>query len=610
MFKNLLIVAALAVVVGLPFYFRQPAPSGNWKDGDPVLVVVSPHNEAIRYEFATAFSRWHEAKFGKPVKIDWRSIGGTTEISRYLLAEYTTSTRAWWERQGKTWPAGASDTLTGKSLPTDPAEAAVFKAMRNTDDGGQITCGIDLFFGGGEYDHSSLYRSGATVPPWPEKNPPAGLFTAADGTELIPARMSGEIWRTPTLFGSAVSTFGICYNVDRLHDLGVAAPPKSWSDLADPVYFRQVGVADPTKSGSIAKSFENVIDEKIHARVAAAGFSDDEIAKIEAAISTKNWKPGDQFGELALRFPRIEVYQRCIESGWVDGIHLVQLIGANARYFTDAASKIPIDVSIGDAAVGMAIDFYGRFQAQSSLGDNGEPHMVYITPVGGTSVSCDPVGLLRGAGGHATGATPEERKANQQEIREIAVRFIEFCLSEDGQCLWTYKPGEPGGPEKFALRRLPIRRDFYLSNNPAINAAAAEHLKHAADPLDDPTVDPYVVAKTFVYYPRWTARHFGVQRDIIRAMCMDSADELKEAWSTIIAHGGPTNCPQAMERLGILPTITLTADDGSVHDVAMSWETAPTIHVPKYQPLDYMREWTSEFRKNYAEAAQLARDGK
>jgi len=605
MFKNAFIVGALAVIVALPFVLRKKAPDGNWRDGDPVITIVSPHNEAIRYEFATGFSKWHEQKFGKPVKVDWRSIGGTTEISRYLLAEYTTSTRAWWERQGKTWPSGANDSLTGKSLPTDPAEAAVFKAMRDTDDGNQITCGIDLFFGGGEYDHSSLYRSGVTVPPWPEKNPPPGLFTSADGAELIPARLSGETWRTPTLFGTAVSTFGICYNIDRLHDLGVAKPPTSWSDLADPVYFRQVGMADPTKSGSIAKAFENVIHQKIHDRVAAAGFSDDDIARLEPFIAVNKWQPGKP----ADAFPRIEVYQRCIESGWVDGIHVVQQIGANARYFTDAASKLPVDVSIGDAAVGMAIDFYARFQAQSSLGEHGETRMVYITPVGGTSVSCDPVGLLRGAGGHASGDTPAETKIRRQETRDIAVRFIEFCLSEDGQRLWTYKPGEPGGPEKFALRRLPIRRDFYPSPNPSVQAVASEHLKHAADPLNDPTVDPYTLAKSFTYYPRWTGRHFGVQRDIVRAMCMDSADELREAWTAIIAHGGPAQCPQAMARLGVLPTVSIPDSKGTMHEVAMSWETAPTIPTT-YRPLDYMREWTRAFRQNYSEAAALARERK
>jgi len=359
-------------------------------------------------------------------------------------------------------------------------------------------------------------------------------------------------------------------------------------DLADQKYFRQVGVADPTKSGSIAKAFEMIIHQKIHDRVIEAGFSNEEIDELETYIVAKKWKSGDRADE----FPRIEVYQRSVESGWVDGIHLVQRIGANARYFTDSASKVPIDVSIGDAAVGMSIDFYGRFQSQNSLGPNGEVRMVYVTPVGGTSVSCDPVGLLRGA-----------------PNRELALRFIQFCLSEDGQRLWTYKPGVEGGPEKYALRRLPIRRDFYPSTNPSIDASAKRHAANAEEDLTDPTVDPYALAKNFTYYRRWTGSHFGVQSEIIRAMCMDSADELRDAWQAIRDHGGPDKCPQAMDVLSQLPTVTLPDKDGKPVQVPLTWATAPMIR-KTYNKLDYMREWTAAFRANYAEAAKLARDAK
>ena len=36
------------------------------------------------------------------------------------------------------------------------------------------------------------------------------------------------------------------------------------------------------------------------------------------------------------------------------------LIAANGRYFTDSAPQVPNDVGNGDAAAGIAIDFYGR----------------------------------------------------------------------------------------------------------------------------------------------------------------------------------------------------------------------------------------------------------
>ena len=45
-------------------------------------------------------------------------------------------------------------------------------------------------------------------------------------------------------------------------------------------------------------------------------------------------------------------------------MRLLMRIGANSRYFTDASTKIAIDVAAGEAAAGMTIDFYGRFQSE------------------------------------------------------------------------------------------------------------------------------------------------------------------------------------------------------------------------------------------------------
>src|SRR4028118_1172895 len=120
MFRNLSILALLAVIVALPFIFRMPPPQGNWKAGDPVITIVSPHNEAIRYEFGRAFSQWPPKHHGRPVKIDWRNIGGTTEISRYLASEYASATRAWWQQQGKTWPGHAPGEVAKAPAPAPP----------------------------------------------------------------------------------------------------------------------------------------------------------------------------------------------------------------------------------------------------------------------------------------------------------------------------------------------------------------------------------------------------------------------------------------------------------------------------------------------------------
>lgn len=600
--RNIVILLAAAVIIVLPFLLRQPGEQTGWRPGDPELIIISPHNEAIRFEFGHAFSRWHQEKYGQPVRIDWRAIGGTTEISRYLSASFVAAARGWWTGLGHEWPAGASDVLVDRRFntqtPPQPTrkdnesdaqfakrveqETArwellrdLYKQFRAIDDPAQFTSRLDLFFGGGDYDHQKALGEGLTVAPWPADQVPVGLFTDEEGQMLLPAKMAGETWRTDTFFGNAISTFGICFNYDRLRDLGIDKPPQRWEDLADPKYFHHLGVADPTKSGSIAKAFELIIHQQCYEAIRNAGFSDEDIDRFEKNIAATKLPPGELPGGVP------PVYQQALEQGWLNGVSLVQRIGANARYFTDSASKVPIDVSMGAASAGLAIDFYGRFQAQSTRAADGHERMGYLTPAGGSGVSCDPISLLRGA-----------------PHREIAVRFIEFVLSDDGQKLWTYRPGTPGGPIKYALRRVPIRRTFFPSDNPVIQAKHEEHLRYAADNLADPSINPYALAEHFTYRPRWTAALFGVHRDLIRAMCLNASEELQRAWTSILRSGGPDRQGAACAVMAILPDLP----------EPVTWRSAPRI-ARDVNRLDYMRDWTMFYRENYARVVDAVRHG-
>lgn len=601
--RHLGILWIAALVVALPFLLREPAEELAWREGDPVLFVISPHNEAIRREFGRAFSAWHAERYGPPVKVEWLAVGGTSEIARYLNAQFVSAARAWWRAPGRPWPPGAAEALHDRRFdPRRPPEvpreegetgaahearraaaaqtweelAALHTAFRATDDPAAFTARIDVFFGGGQYDHAKAFGQGLTVPPWPPGDPPAGLLAAEDGTPLLPEAVGGETWRGPGYFGAAVSTFGICYNPDRLRDLGVPHPPAAWADLAAPAYLGQLGVADPTKSGSIAKAFEMIVHQQCGNAVARAGFAAADVERFEAAFAAARLPPG----ELPAGVP--PAYQEAVERGWIDGLNLIRLIGANARYFTDGASQVPIDVSAGRAAAGLAIDFYARYQAECSRAPDGSERMYYVTPPGGSSVSADPVSLLRGA-----------------EHRELGVRFLRFVLGEEGQRLWTYRPGEPGGPHTFALRRLPIRRDFYPSEDPAMQARHEEHARHAADPLGAPDVNPYALAARFTYRPRWTAAHFGIHRDIVKAMCLDAFEELRAAWAAIILRGGPGANPEAMAALLALPG----GDD------ALTWRTA--LQIPRERDrLAYLRDWTRYFRAQYRRAEALASGGR
>jgi len=580
--RNLCILGTIALLIALPFLFRRDQPADVWQPGDPVLIVISPHNEAIRTEFATAFSAWHARHFGSPVRIDWRSIGGTTEIMRYLESEFTAAFRAWARQQDMIWPGQAAmaafDARFQPAAPQDPAapnelhqqQVTLWQAFRTKDDPAAFGASIDLFFGGGTYDHGIAARKGFSVPPWPAGQRPEHLFNTPDGITLIPEWVAGENWSSDHFIGTCISTFGICSNRDRLQDLGITEPPRTWRALADPRLFRQVGVADPTKSGSIAKAFEMMIQQECRSAVETAGFTTADIERYEQSITAARLPPGILPPEVP------ETYQAAIEQGWRNGLNLIRLIGANARYFTDAAGKVPVDVSNGDAAAGIVIDFYGRYQAEFSRAPDGAPRLEYYTPIGGSSVSADPISLLRGA-----------------PNREIAVRFVEFVISPEGQQLWTYRPGTIGGPQRFALRRLPIRRDFYPApEHPELHNRHREHLRFSTDDLADPSIDPYQLARTFTYYPRWTASHFGVHRNLIRAMAMDAGHELQNAWQQL-RHQDPAHPRDALP-----PAMTALPDEPE----PLTWRSALELH-RNHNRLELIRIWTRFFRNAYRQAS-------
>ena len=74
--KRALIIIALVTVVGLPFLLRPARKTIGAADG--TVVIITPHNEAIRQEYAQGFQDWYKVRTGKTVTIDWRVIGGTS----------------------------------------------------------------------------------------------------------------------------------------------------------------------------------------------------------------------------------------------------------------------------------------------------------------------------------------------------------------------------------------------------------------------------------------------------------------------------------------------------------------------------------------------------
>ncbi len=523
MWRSLPVLVALALTVALPFVFRPR--QDLLAAADDTVTIVTPHNEAIRHEFATAFADHYKNTTGRTVRIDWRMPGGTSEIAVFLASEFEAAFRKLWTSEiGREWNLEVAGAYASRRIdPSEPGPAGdARRAFLNSDAG----VGIDLFFGGGSFDFARQAEAGRLVDCGVRERLPH-LFDVGG----IPQSLGGEPFydEDGRWYGTCLSAFGICYNADALARLGMERAPTAWADLGDTRLRGEIALADPTKSGSIAKAFEMLIQHHMHQR-RAEGFSG----------------------------------QDAVERGWEDGLRTIQRLAANARYFTDAASKIVIDVALGDAAAGMCIDFYGRQQAEAVSGPDGKSRMLYVTPEGGSSIGVDPIGLLRGA-----------------PNRDVALKFIDFVLSEEGQRLWNQKPGTPGGPQRHALRRLPVLPSLYSEAERAWRS--------------DPDVRPYAPGSAMDYEPDWTGPLFGPIRFIVKVMALDAHEELRAAWEAMESRGFP---PEALEIFEDVSRVNYQTALGELRERLGSADKIVEVRLAK--------ELSEHFRSQYRRAEEIA----
>ena len=305
--------------------------------------------------------------------------------------------------------------------------------------------------------------------------------------------------------------------------------PQTWRDLADPRFFNLLSVADPSKSGSANKCFEILIQQ----------------CMAEASDPAR---------------------------GWENGLNLIKRIFGNARSVTESASQVVRDVTMGDAACGMAIDSYALSQAAWVRRMSKKASVRYITPRGGTAVSADPIQLLRGA-----------------PNKLVAMRFIDFLLSLEGQKLHCFKTGTPGGPEVYSLNRPAVRRELY--------AAKYDDMRFEKD------YDPYRSGSDFVYRSAWTGKYYGLISRTIKNVILDPSEELQRAWRAIIAAGGPEKVPEAMAAFNALP---FTYDEaGKVNGKLRVYPGNSASDIAAM-----LRGWSDFARKNYLKAAELAAQGR
>jgi hypothetical protein len=317
-------------------------------------------------------------------------------------------------------------------------------------------------------------------------------------------------------------------------------------DLGREEFFKKLAIVDPTKSSSVQKAFELLIQQQMQICY--------DLGK--AALGTDQLDGDDE---------RIAVAEGC-----ENGLRLIQRIVANGQYFTESTTRPMVDVSAGNCLAGIAVDFYGFAEAKHLEERSGSRRFRFVIPSNGGAPSPDPIGMFRGAPNPA-----------------LAKAFIEFIVSLDGQKILDFNLHTPGGPERTTMRRMPILRTIY---DPRYDQYRC-----------DPTANPYKASASFVFHDGWTRPVFDVIGPLVKLAFLDLHGELSAAMGAIIAARREGRTADADAAYAILSAMDPLTYDSVIATVRPALRSKNVLAVARLRSAIGER-----FRARYTEAKRVA----
>jgi ABC-type Fe3+ transport system substrate-binding protein len=252
------------------------------------LVILSAHSKSIQQEFVPPFEAYYKKNYGRPVEVSWLFVGGASDAHRLVLSNFERS------------PQGIK---------------------------------IDLFWGGGEQPYYDLNHRHLLAP---VSLSPGTLYQEVpQNIGVIPLYNTEKTW-----YASAISSFGIFYN-KKASSLLKMPIPETWEDLAKPIYYKNVAMADPRRSSS----------------------------------------------NVTILFIILKAY------GWEKGWEILTGLAANTKKFLHSSTDPIKWVLTGNTVTGLTVGYY----AQAKILELGSDKLGYVMPKGKTILNADPIARLKGA---------------------------------------------------------------------------------------------------------------------------------------------------------------------------------------------------------------------
>lgn len=199
------LLVLVALVAGtLAALHRRATPRGVAAGDAEKLVIISPHWEGIREEFARAFAVELAAE-GRKVEVSWLTFGGTSDCVKFVRSRFTEM------------PSGI---------------------------------GVDLFFGGGVEPHLTMAKADQLDP---VTLAPATLAAIPPDLAGVPLYDPGHRW-----YGACLTSFGVIFNRELLRRLDIPEPT-SFAALGEPRARSWVALADPRLSGTVHMIYEIIL---------------------------------------------------------------------------------------------------------------------------------------------------------------------------------------------------------------------------------------------------------------------------------------------------------------------------------------------------------------